>query len=371
MTERNKGCEPGYQVVGSAQAHNHPMRETRKVHDMDGGCVIYIGVDIAKASFVAARHQAGQSELIGQFANQLEGYAALDECLAGVEGSLHLILEPTAAYHTGLVAYAFAQGWQVTLPNPKRVADWAKGTGRRAKTDQVDARLLADYGAACTPTGQQPLPPAVQQLEQLLRRQEDLAEMAGQERNRQTEQTSLADPVHQSLERMRQALAQEQAALQQAIDELLQTHPELRQQRQQLLQVPGIGPQNVLPILVWLYRWVAHTAGQGTAKGLTAYVGLDPVRHVSGATIHRPSAISKMGNTQIRSRLFLSALGGTRAKQSPLTTFYRRLLSRHKPKMVALVACARKILVWAWAVFRSGEPFDPKKALPKSDPLLT
>jgi hypothetical protein len=77
-----------------------------------------------------------------------------------------------------------------------------------------------------------------------------------------------------------------------------------------LLQVPGIGAKSVLPILVFLYRWDAHTCGQGDFRGLTAFVGLDPVEFSSGSSIFRRPSISKMGDATIRRTLFLCALGG-------------------------------------------------------------
>lgn len=277
------------------------------------------------------------------------------------------IVEPTASYHLSLVSFAYEQGWRVSLPNPQLVREWGRGLGRRAKTDRIDARMLARYGAERQPTAQQPLPAAVAELEQLLRREQDLAQMADQERNRRASlacQPEVSAPIQASLNQMEQALAQAQAALAAAIHEHVAQHPDLKKQRRQLLTVAGIGERNVLHILVLLHRWQAHTQGEGDAKGLTAYVGLDPVTVRSGSSLHLQARISKMGNCDWRRRLFLGALGGNRARHSPLTVFYQRLLSRNKPKMVALVACARKILVWAWAVFRSGSDFDPAKAMP-------
>jgi transposase len=324
----------------------------------------YVGVDMAKASFQAAVVKATGVETLGAFANTASGYPELGQALLPEAGPIHLIVEATSTYHLALVTYAHQQGWSVSLPNPKLVSEWANGSGRRAKTDQVDALVLAQFGAERRPPAQQPLPEAVRLLEQLLRRKQDIEQMVNQEHNRQAQVHQPADAISASLERLRQALTEELAALDAAIQEHLEAHPDLKQQRRLLLQVPGIGQRNVLHILVLLARWEAHTAGQGTAKALTAYVGLDPVQHSSGKSVYKRPAISKMGNTDWRRRLFLSALGGTRATNSPLTHFYHHLLARHKPKKVALIACARKILVWALAISRSGEAFVPARAFP-------
>lgn len=112
--------------------------------------------------------------------------------------------------------------------------------------------------------------------------------------------------------------------------------------------------------MVVLYRWSTLTNGQGDAKGLTAFLGLDPTPHESGTSVRGPTPISRMGLAQVRRLLFLGALGGVRGK-NPLQAFYQRLVGRGKPKVVALVAAARKILCWSWAVFQHQTTFDPTK----------
>lgn len=94
---------------------------------------------------------------------------------------------------------------------------------------------------------------------------------------------------------------------------------------------------------------------------MTAYLGLDAQEYSSGSSVRKRATISKMGNSQMRSRLYLAALGGVRGKNSPLQTFYQRLVNRGKSKKLALVASSRKIAVWAWAVFQQGVDFDPSR----------
>jgi transposase len=328
---------------------------------------LYVGVDVGKQTLAVALGADEASVLdMGNFANRVQGIERLANAVEQVaQGQpLHLVVEPTGSYHLSLVAAAYARGWQVSLPNPQRVREWANGLGRRAKTDTLDARTLARYGLHCQPSAQRPLPAEVAELEQLLRRKEDLEHMLQQERQRQATLGPQPTAVNESLKQMREALEQALREIEAAVEALLRQQPKLAQQRRQLCSVPGIGVRNVLHILVLLYRWEAYTAGQGTVKGLTAYVGLDPVPYQSGTSIHKRSSISKMGNTSMRRRFYLSALGATNARSSPLVIFYKRLLAHAKPKMVALLACARKILVWAWAVFRSGASFDPARALP-------
>ena len=146
--------------------------------------------------------------------------------------------------------------------------------------------------------------------------------------------------------------------LQKVIKEHLEAHLHLKKQRKLLLTVSGVGDKNVLYILVMMHRWGVLTDGEGDAKGLVAYLGLDPKHHESGTSVPKRSSISGQGNRAMRSRLYMSALGGIKAKNSPLTAFYQRLVGRGKPKKLALVAASRKILVWSWVVFKSETPFD-------------
>ena len=242
--------------------------------------------------------------------------------------------------------------------------DWGKSQGQRAKTDRQDALLLARYGAHHDLPLWQPLPAPVAELEALLARRTDLEGMLRQERNRQhalVSQDAFTGPVAASVEAAIAWLEQAIAAIEAAIDEHLKRHPDLRQEAQRLRQVPGIGSRNVLPILVLLYRWGSLTTFLGTARGLTAFVGLDPQPYRSGTTVYRPSAISRQGAPAMRSLLYISALGGAHG-HNVLHDFYQRLVAAGKPKKLALIAAARKILVWAWAVFRDHANFDPMRA---------
>ena len=119
--------------------------------------------------------------------------------------------------------------------------------------------------------------------------------------------------------------------------------------------MPGLGAKTGLHLVVLLHRWHTLTAGQGRDKGLVAYVGLDPQPHESGTSVHGRAAISRQGERGLRRRLFMAALGGTR-HDNALRRFYRRLVERGKAKKLALVAAARKLLTWAWAVFRRQHP---------------
>src|SRR5688572_19442640 len=145
-----------------------------------------VGVDMAKATFVAAIWEGGRGRQVGTFPNTPAGFAAFAQAVEAPAGAaVQLTVEPTGGYELALAHWAHTQGWRVAVPTPRHVREWAGGLGRRAKTDAQDALLLARYGAERQPPAWQPLPTTVSALESLLRRKDDLEQMLRQERNRQ------------------------------------------------------------------------------------------------------------------------------------------------------------------------------------------
>ncbi len=339
--------------------------------------VVYVGVDVAQAQLSVAVAQpaamaqpaaVAQPEVapsyVGEVANEEGALAAwvVQMQQQWPQTTLHLVVEPTGGYEQPLVRLVRQAGWPVSVVNPLQVRQWARGQGRRSKSDRQDALLLAGYASQSQPSAQEPLPEAVEALAELERRRDDLCGLIRQEENRhaQSRYRRLPPAVAQSLQRTLEMLRQELAAVEQAIAEHVACQAELAEERRLLLSVPGVGQRGVHSLLVLLHRFVAHTAGQGDDKALTAFVGLDPQLHESGKSVRQRPTISKMGDCRARSLLYLGALGGVRG-HNPLRTFYQALVARGKAKKLALVAAARKLLIWAWAVFRSHTPFDPSR----------
>jgi transposase len=327
--------------------------------------IFYVGIDISQATFTSSLWFKEKPLDLGEFSNDLAGFEALAVVLAPYRASdqatIHIILEATGGYELRLLAFINQQGWLFSLPNPQRVREWARGMGYRSKTDRVDGRMLAHFGQQCHPPAQSPVPEAVQQLDSLLQRQEDVRKLLREESNRRhalSHRPQAAQAAHDSLTRTLTFLEEELQHITVDIDQVLAANPELRPQAAQLLTVAGVGAKTVLPLLVLCHHFQARTHGQGTSKGIVAYTGLDSKPFSSGTSVHKQPSISKMGNAQIRTRLYLAALGGMRGQNSPLRDFYLRLVGRGKPRKLALVAASRKIVVWAWAVFQQGVDFD-------------
>ena len=319
---------------------------------------LIVGVDMAKQDFAVAVRVDDIEEELGKFANDADGRQLLHEklqarCDTRGAQEIHIIIEATGGYEAALVAYAHAESWLVSMPNPKQIRDWAKGVGYRVKTDRVDARILAHYGIERKPPTRPPLAVEVSQLDSLLKRRLDLEQALQKERTRLSESAQrpgMAPQVQESFQQVIDALAQALAEIEQAIDGLCQTHEPFQQNVPRLLALPGVGFKVALPLMVKLFQWQNLTSGQGDAKGLTAFVGLDPQPYESGKSVRKRPGISKMGNNEIRRLLYMGALGGVQGNNA-LKPFYKRLVGRGKAKKVALVAAARKILAWAWTIF--------------------
>lgn len=337
--------------------------------------VLYVGADLSKNSFPCSIWVDGKLIDLGQFENNQSGFEKLAIAVTSNQekygyDSIQIILESTGGYELHLLSFIHSQGWAFTLPNPKSVRDWAKGVGYRAKTDKVDGRILAHFGGERRPKAQQPVPEIIEQLDSLLQRQEDTQKSLRQELNRQHALSYHPHASGNALKSLERTISFLESELQQLDDDialLLKSDPALSTQSAQLLTVAGVGKKTVLPLLVMFHRFDARTNGEGTGRSVTAYLGLDPKPFESGDTVWRPSFISKMGNSVMRSRLYLAALGGVRGKNSPLRHFYLRLVERGKAKKLALIASARKVLTWAWAIFKQGVNFDVSRLATSSD----
>lgn len=334
---------------------------------------IYLGVDVSKATLDAVGATDEQEEPLPSYKNTKGGWKALGQKATAVaealgETTIHLIIEPTGGYERGFVDYAYGLGWSVTVVNPFYVRRFIQGQGQRGKTDSMDALMLARYGVQQKPAPQWQMAADARELQGLLGRQDDLKKLLQAERNRlkQAKHNPRTPPaVQRSIERTIRVLEEELKALDDVIQELLRSSDQIGPMANLLRTVPGVGPKVVLRLLTLFYRFHALTAGKGTAKQLVAFLGLDPQPYESGRSVWMRPTISRMGDKAGRADLYMGAIGGIRGN-NPLRTYYERLMQRGKAHKLAIVACSRKILVWAWAIFSSGQPFDHQRVLPNS-----
>lgn len=331
-----------------------------------------VGVDISKLKIDVAiiLPESTKTVNLGQYKNRTCGFRKLSARINQIEKGtpfekVVLVLEPTGGYEHGLATFAYEERkWDVVMPNPYKVRKWAQSAGVRVKTDSMDACILARYIKQVDKFHfWKPLPEDINVLSELLKRKNTIEASIQQEKNR-LESLNYRDInqkiIIDSVDRYLQFLRQELATLEDNIKQIVNDNPSFKEQARRLKTVPGIGERNCFHFLAFFHRWNNISDGSFSKNLIVGYVGLDPTAYESGTTVYRPAHISRKGSPEIRSRLYMSALGGVRGN-NPLKYYYQCLLQRAKPKKVALVACARKVLVWAWFVFKTNTDFDPSR----------
>jgi transposase len=319
-----------------------------------------VGIDIAAATLAVVSSPTPDVALPARsFANTAAGWQALQVALAeqGADPATTLVvLEATGAYWQGLATTLTAAGWGVSVVSPASVREYAKATGRRAKTDAVDAAVLAAYGRALRPARWQPAPAEVQALQVLIRQRDDLIALQTETRNRRHALSRLpagGPAACAPLEAVLAVLAEQIAALETAIRRQAATAASVAAALARLQTIVGVG---LLTAAVVVVETRPLRAGASPAQ-VVAYAGLDPAPHQSGSSVRGAGHISKTGNARMRQAVYMAAVSAVRYNP-PLRAFYQRLVGRVKPKKLALVAAARKLLMLMVTLLQQGRDFD-------------
>jgi transposase len=304
---------------------------------------LYLGLDVAKATVELASEPAGVG---GPFATDAAGLAALVRVCQAQPVTL-VVVEATGGYEAPAVAALASAGLPVAVVNPRQVRDFAKALGRLAKTDRIDAQVLALFGARVQPTPR-PLPDeATQELEALLTRRRQLLEMLHAERQRRPHARGRV--VRRSLDTHIRWLERQVIDTDATLEAAIQASPVWRVQDQLLQSVPGVGP-TLARTLLGLVPELGHL----DRHHIAALVGVAPLARDSGTLRGRRTCWG--GRPAVRSVLYMAAL--TAARWNPvLRVFYRRLRQAGKPAKLALTAVARKLLVLLNAILRDARPW--------------
>jgi transposase len=302
----------------------------------------YVGIDVAKARLDLAVRPSGE-----QWVSPSDP-ASLEE-LVGRLQTLQpelLVLEATGGREGPTVAALAAAGLPVVVVNPRQVRDFARAVGQLAKTDVLDAQVLAHFAQVIHPTPR-PLPDAqAQELAALLARRRQLLQMQTAERQRLD--TALPR-VQGQIERHLAWLEAELTDLDQTLHEQVQASPLWRERENLLRSVPGIGPTTALTLVAELPE-----LGRLDRNAIAALVGVAPLSCESGTW--RGRRIVWGGRARVRSALYMATLVASRFNPI-ITAFYRRLCAAGKPKKVALIACMHKLLTILNAIIRQGTPW--------------
>ncbi len=304
----------------------------------------FVGIDVSKDYLDLGLDGDGPS---WQVSNEAEGIRAAAERLEALAPSL-VVVESTGGLEMALVGELAARRIPLALVNPGRVREFAKSLGLLAKTDRLDAHLLARFGKAAElkPTI---LPdPAVQHLSALMSRRRQVLQMQTMEKNHLL---SLPLELRPALQEHLTWLAQQVLQLSEQIQQSIQATPLFRDKAHILRTAKGVGPITASILLSDLPE-----LGQLDRKKIAALVGVAPFNQDSGRR-QRPRRIQG-GRTSVRTVLYMAALVGSRCNPV-LKAFYQRLLAAGKKKKVALVACMRKLLTILNAMVRDMAPWNP------------
>jgi transposase len=318
----------------------------------------FAGIDVSKDTLDCCLLLPGGRAKEHAFGNDPTGHAALlawaDRHAAGLP--VHFCMEATGPYSEAPATALAGAGRVVSVVNPTRVKYAGLARGRGNKTDKADARLIATYAARESPPAWQPPAPEVRELQGLVRRIDDLTALAAREKARLSS-PALTPAERNSVTRTVRFLEREAGKLRRAADALVGAAPGLAADRNLLESIPGVGRQTATTILAELPALDRLPSAQSAA----AYCGLSPREFTSGTTVRKKTRLSKAGNPRLRKALFLPTQ--TAVRFNPLLKgFFDRLVAAGKPKMQAIGACMRKLVMIAYGVLKNRKPFDPQWA---------
>lgn len=305
-----------------------------------------VGIDIAEAHLDLALYPDGET---ARFSNGETGLAALVARLAEIQPHV-IVLEATGGLEIPVGAALSLAGLPVAIVNPRQVRDFARSLGRLAKTDRLDAQVLAHFGAATRPTPR-PLPDAMAQaLRDLVARRRQVREMLTAEQNRLRR---AREPVLNSVAAHITYLEQELGKLDRDLRRQVRRSPVWRDRENLLRSVPGVGPILSVTLLADLPE-----LGRLTRKQVAALVGVAPYNWDSGV-LHGKRLVWG-GRAPVRNVLYMATVVAIRYNPV-LRAFYERLRAG-KPAKVALVAAMRKLLTILNAMVRDNLPWNPSLA---------
>ena len=272
----------------------------------------------------------------------------LSECL--------FVMEATGIYHERLAYALHEQGAQVAVLNPAQVRDYAKGIAVRTKNDKKDSLVLALYGAKEPLRRWQPEPAPIRRLKGLLARLEALEEDIQREENR-LEKAQVgrgSAEVEKSIQHVLKQLEKEKMRLEKLIEKHIDGDPQLKQDKNLLESIPGVGK-----VLSRQMMSVFRSRDFESAPQMAAYLGLVPVEHQSGSSVHKRPRLSKTGKASVRAKLYLPAVVATRYNPTA-KALYERLLKRGKAKMSAIGAVMRKLVHICFGVLKHQQAYSPQ-----------
>jgi transposase len=303
----------------------------------------WIGIDVSKEWLDIAIPTGGKRLRIANTAVAIAAFTATLE-----QAETIVVFEATGVYDAVLRNQMALAGIGFVRVNPQRARDFARATGRLAKTDTLDAGMLAEMGRALRLTVD-PLPdPMRERLAQLSRRRDQLVAMRTQERLRRTDATepTIVADLDQHLAWLSQAIE----IIEAETNDLFRCDPELAADEALVRTVPGVGPVTAAVLVASMPE-----LGRRSSKQIAMLAGLAPLNNDSGTS--RGHRTIRGGRRRVRQALYMAAVASLTAKSSPFPTFYKRLRDAGKPAKLALIAVARKLLITINAIIKNRTAF--------------
>jgi transposase len=320
----------------------------------------YVGVDVGQEELVVAV----EGSKTRSFKHTVAGIGKMVIWVKGLdlEGTPHFCLESTGVYSYSLASRLTVKfGMGVSIINAAQIAAFARAQLRRTKTDQVDAQVILNFAQTQHPPLWQPETKVIRHLYHLVVTADKLHETSRQWTNRchcYKYIDDLPDMIRKTNQSLQRTLERQIIRIEKEIEKLILHDPQLSQQVQLLCSIPGVAIKSATRILAYGRRALVER----NRKAIVAHAGLAPAQKQSGISIHGKSRLAKQGDRRLRKALFMSALVASHHNPS-LKIFYQRLLLKGKPKMLAITAVMKKLLLMIQAILKNKTPFDPNYAL--------
>lgn len=307
-----------------------------------------LGVDVSKDWLDVAAEPEGE---VRRFGNDPEGFRAVI-ALARESESERITLEASGGYQTRLVAALLEAGLPVVVVNPRQVREYARATGRLAKTDRIDARILCAFTLAVQPPLRELKDEQAELLSSLIARRRQLIEMRTAEKNRLT--LGARGKVRKNLKAHIEWLDRHLRNTDRELRQLIECSPAWQEKEDLLTSAPGVGKTTAQMLIAQLPE-----LGRLTHKQIAALVGVAPFNRDSGTL--RGQRTTWGGRHSVRAGLYMATMSAIRANP-PIKDFYERLRGRGKPGKVAMTACMRKLLTMLNAMLRDHKPWNHQMA---------
>ena len=307
---------------------------------------IYIGIDVAKYSFDICWNN---KNTIQQFENNKKG---INQALRAIkkENPKLIVMEATGGYEINLASQLYAKGLPTAVVNPRKIRDFARANGQLAKTDKLDAAVIAMFAERMKPPAQEQIDKKCRLMKAMVARRNQLIQLRTSENNRL--EHAVDKGIINSLNRVIKTIDSEIKKIDQSIEQQLLNMPELKEKADIINSAPGIGKTTAAMLVTEVPE-----LGKLNRRQIAMLIGVAPINRDSGT--FRGKRMTGSGRRNVRTRLFMPTLVAIKHNEL-IRRFYRHLLENGKSKMVAIIACMRKLITILNLMVAKNELWNPK-----------